>query len=196
MKSNTEGQKNLIEQDFLDAADYLKCDVAAIRAVDAVESGGKGFGPDGRPLILFEPHIFSKRTGHRFDKSHPHLSYPKWGTRPYPKTQAERYRQLEEAMKLNETAALESCSWGRFQVCGFNAKNCGYDTVQTFVAAMYADETNHLRAFIQYLEWAMLTDELREHRWVELARGYNGPQHFKHNYAGKLAAAHKRFGGR
>jgi hypothetical protein len=39
----------LRDVDFADAADALKCDVAAIRAVYEVESRGQGFGPDGRP---------------------------------------------------------------------------------------------------------------------------------------------------
>src|SRR5215207_609461 len=83
MKSNTEGTLRLVEQDFIDAAAELDVSVAAIKAVDSVESGGSGFLVNGDLKILFEPHIFSRYTRHRFDATHKDLSYPKWGTRKY-----------------------------------------------------------------------------------------------------------------
>ncbi len=60
------------------AADDIGCDVAAVKAVIDVESRG-GFLADTRPKILFERHIFSKRTGAKFDQSHPDISSSKPG---------------------------------------------------------------------------------------------------------------------
>jgi hypothetical protein len=186
-------REGLNDQDFADAAQLLRCDVAAIRAVDEVESNGKGFGPDGRPIILFEPHVFSRLTGHRFDATHGGVSYAKWGAKPYKKTQAERWDQLLYAAKLDEAAAYKSASYGRFQIMGFNHAACALPTVQEFVAAVKRSERDQLQAFCQFVIFNHLDDEIREHRWTDFAARYNGPQHAKHDYAGRLAAAHARF---
>lgn len=185
-------QIGLTDQDFADAAQLLRCDVAAIRAVDEVESRGEGFGDDGRPIILFEPHVFSRLTGHRFDATHGGVSYKKWGAKPYKKTQKERWDQLLYAAKLDRDAAYQSASYGRFQIMGFNFASCAFPNVHAFVAAMERSERDHLQAFCQYVLFNKLDDEIREHRWVEFAERYNGPQHAKHNYAGRMAAAHRR----
>ena len=49
----------ITETDFDRAAMLLDCEAAALKAVQKVETGGKGgFLPSGRPTILFEGHIF------------------------------------------------------------------------------------------------------------------------------------------
>lgn len=183
----------LRDVDFADAADALKCDVAAIRAVYEIESRGQGFGPDGRPIILFEPHVFSRLTNHRFDDGHGGVSYKKWGAKPYKKTQAERWDQLLYAAKLDRDAAYQAASWGAPQIMGFNFALCAFSTVHEFVAAMSKSERDQLFAFVQFVSASGLADELREHRWVPFAERYNGPGQAEHNYAGKIAAAHARY---
>lgn len=64
--------------DYLNAAKELGAgiEVALVRAIAEVESGGKsGFGPDGLPIIAFEGHLFRKHTNNKYDKNHPSLSY-------------------------------------------------------------------------------------------------------------------------
>ena len=102
--------KLLTEQNFKDAATGLDIEVAAIKAVAEVESRGDGFLPDGRPKILFEAHIFSKYTGHKYDASHPHISAPKWDKSLY-KGGEKEYDRLEEAKTLDIVAALKSAIW-------------------------------------------------------------------------------------
>jgi hypothetical protein len=177
------------------AGGLIRCDVAAIRAVDEVESNGKGFGADGRPIILFEPHVFSRLTNHRFDSTHGGVSYAKWGAKPYKKTQAERWDQLLYAAKLDEGAAYKSASYGRFQIMGFNHASCAFPTVGEFVEAMKRSERDQLQAFCQFVLFNKLDDEIREHRWEAFAERFNGPQHAKHNYAGRMAAAHAKHSG-
>ena len=49
---------------------------AVVGAVYDVESGGRGMdAATGLPIILYEPHIFSRLTNHAFDRSHPVVSY-------------------------------------------------------------------------------------------------------------------------
>jgi hypothetical protein len=58
---------------------------------------------------------------------------------------------------------------------------------------MQRSERDHLQAFCQYVLFNKLDDEIREHRWAAFAERYNGPGHAKHDYAGRMAAAHARF---
>lgn len=185
-------QIGLRDVDYIQAADMIRCDVAAIRAVDDVESNGKGFGDDGRPTILFEPHVFSRLTNHRFDATYGGVSYPKWGTKPYPKTQKERWDQLLFAANLDKDAAYQSASYGRFQIVGFNFAACAFSTVHDFVAAMSRSERDQLFAFVQFVLFNHLDDELREHRWGDFASRYNGPSYKSNSYDTKLAAAYAR----
>jgi len=46
------------ENQFSTSAKSLNVEVASIKAVAEVESSGDGFLADGKPKILFEPHIF------------------------------------------------------------------------------------------------------------------------------------------
>lgn len=182
----------LIDQDFVDAAGHLSCTVADVHTVDAVESSGRGFGDDGRPIILFEPHVFSRLTNRRFDAGYGGVSYPKWGAKPYPVGQKARWDQLLYAAKLDHAAAYKSASYGRFQVMGFNHAACNYPTVDAFVAAMARGEREHLMAFVQFVLTNRLDDELREHRWDDFATRYNGPGQAA-IYAAKLEAAHQKW---
>ena len=51
--------ENLTENDFQRVADWLGVEVAVVKAVQTVETGGRGgFVAPGRPIILFEGHIF------------------------------------------------------------------------------------------------------------------------------------------
>lgn len=179
----------LNEKDFQDAARRLNCEVAAIKAVAEVESKGDGFLPTGEPKILFERHIFSKRTNGLFDKTNPGISNPVAGGYG---TSASQHKRLQEAVILNRNAALMSASWGRFQVMGFNYALAGFNSLQEFVTAMYKGEREHLFAFVNYIINTSLDDELREKRWSDFARKYNGPDYKKNNYDVKMAEAYKK----
>jgi hypothetical protein len=181
----------LAADDFRRAAGLLDCEVAAIQAVSEVESSGGGFQRDGRPKILFEAHIFSRRTGRAFDATHPDISSPQWDRSLYQRGEKE-YPRLLRAMALNRQAGLESASWGRFQIMGFNHKLAGYDGVEPFVAAMFGSEGKHLDAFVQFLKSTRLDAPLREHRWADFAKGYNGANFAVHRYDVKLRDAYER----
>lgn len=185
--------RELIAQDYADAAARLACDVPAVRAVCAIESNGRGFGDDGRPVLLFEPHVFSRLTAHRFDATHGGVSYPKWGAKPYPKGQAARWDQMLYAARLDHDAAYQAASYGLFQIMGFNFRTCGFASIDDFVAAMQAGEREQLLAFVAYVQTNRLDDELREHRWADFAARYNGPGFKANAYDTKLAAAHVKW---
>lgn len=181
----------LTPQDMADAAAELSCDPATIRTVCAVESNGHGFAPDGRVIVLYEPHVFSRLTAHRYDSSHGGVSYPKWGTKPYPPTQDARWAQLLYAANLDHDAAYQSASYGLFQLMGFNYAACGFATVSDFVAAMALSEREHLMAFVSFVLANHLAPALRDHDWAAFAGRYNGPGQVP-VYSAKLAAAYAR----
>lgn len=183
----------LTEADFQRAAKALNCEVACIKAVSEVESAGGGFYPvSKRPKILFEAHHFSKQTGHRYDASHPDISSPRWNRALYKKGEAE-YERLEKAMKLDRAAALKSASWGRFQLMGFNYELAGFASVDDFVTAMFESEGRQLDAFVNFLKNCNLDRCLREKRWADFAKGYNGPNYAQNRYDAKLRAAYEKY---
>ena len=170
---------------------YLGCEIAVLQAVLKVETSGSGFH-QGLPIILNEPHVFYRElSGKKRDLAVKRgLAYPKWGTRSYPRTQKARYDWLSEAKKIDETAALKSCSWGLGQVMGFNFALCGFDNVQQFVAAMHKSEGHQLWAMARFIVSNGLQGRLRKKDWAGFARGYNGAGYAKNRYHTKLAHAY------
>lgn len=180
----------LTETDFTKAAERLGVDVAAVKAVAEVESGPYGaFLPTGEPVILYERHIFRRLTKGRFDKSHPDLSNPKAGG--YGKV-SDQHAKLQRAVILDREAALQSCSWGLFQVLGLNWQSLGYENLQAFINAMYKDEAAHLDSFLRYVEVNNLARHLRTKNWSAFAKIYNGPAYKVYQYDVKLAKAYRK----
>lgn len=180
----------LTEAGFKSAAEFLGVEVAAVKAVAEVESRGAGFLPDGRPTILFERHKFHKYTGGKFDQSHPDISNRKAGG--YGRAGTHQWDRYGEAYDLDPLAAMKSCSWGKFQIMGFNHAEAGCASVQEFVDAMGQSEDEQLKAFVNFVKANGLTDELKRRDWAGFARGYNGADYKINKYDTKLAAAYRK----
>lgn len=181
----------ITQQDFISAAEALKCEVAAVKAVAEVEARGSGFLGDGRPKILFEAHKFSRYTGHLHDSLFPHISSPEWKKGLY-LGGVKEYDRLHDAMKLDPRAAIMSASWGAFQIMGFNHAATGFATPEEFVAAMYKGEGEHLRAFIAFVRSRKLGGHIQEKNWAAFAKAYNGDAYRENNYDAKLAKAYAK----
>src|SRR5262249_46041384 len=128
-----------------------------------------------KPLILFEPHIFSRLTAHRFDGTNPKVSYPTWDASKYPRDQAGRWAQLREAYGLDPENALASASYGRFQIMGMNYAKCGFSKASDFVADMAKSEVRQLAAFEGFVRSSNIADDLQRKDWAGFATVYNGP---------------------
>lgn len=183
---------SLTEADYVAAARKLGCSVAAIKAVAEVESRGAGFLSTGEPKILFEAHIFDRLTSGRFRRSHPHLSSQKWDKKLY-STPSGEHKRLAEAVTLDREAALQSASWGKFQVMGFNWKLVGRASLQDFINAQYRSEGEHLADFCGYVKARNLDDELQRLDWAGFAHGYNGASYAANAYDTKMAAAYRKW---
>lgn len=160
-----------------------------------VEAAGAGFDGQGRPKMLFEPHIFYRELSHdptlRARAVTVGLAYQKWGTKPYPK---ESYSRLVAAITLaGEDAALRSCSWGATQILGSNCEDAGYKTPQAMVLSFMDDEENQLNATVTLLVAMQINDDVKAHRWATVARVWNGPGYSKNHYDTKMATAFTRW---
>lgn len=163
-----------------------------IHAFIDVETRGYGFDKLGRPLMLFEPHVFYRNlsAAERDQAVKAGLAYKNWGAKPYPK---DSYQRLRAAIAIDETAALKAASWGLGQVLGENYEAAGFKSVQYMVEAMKDDEELQLEAAVNFILANKLDDELRRHDWAGFARGYNGPGYAKNKYDVKLAEAFRKW---
>ena len=183
----------LTENDYQVAAETLGVEVACIKAVTKVESRGSGFLSTGAPVILFERHWMYKLLKVKFGKE-PTLSDvvdPKAGG--YKGGGAEHTR-LEHAVAIDRECALQSCSWGLFQIMGFHWKALGYASVQAFVNAQYKSEGAQLDTFVRFIQINPgMKAALKAKDWAKFAKLYNGPAYAKNNYDTKLAESYASF---
>lgn len=192
--------KALKESDYERAAKELGVSVAAIKAVAEVESTGDGFLSTGEPKILFERHImfkllakkYSTSVANNFSNKYPDLVNKVAGG--YGKY-SEQHRKLDRAVKLiDRECALQSCSWGKFQVMGMNWEMLGYASIQAMVNAAYRSEGEHLDMFVRFIKATPAAlSGLRELDWPKFARAYNGPGYDKNNYDVKMKNAYNKY---
>jgi hypothetical protein len=159
-----------------------------LHAFMEVEAAGSGFDSQGRPKMLFEPHIFYRRLigAEQAKAVEMGLAYKKWGATPYPK---DSYARLERALLINREAALCSASWGLTQILGSHHLTLDYHSAEDMVLAFMADEENHLKGTIALLTSMGIDDDLRMHNWPMVARLWNGPGYRVNRYDIKLEAA-------
>lgn len=105
------------------------------------------------------------------------------------------YKRLLKAYQLNPNAALESCSWGSFQIMGEYWKTMKYSSVKEFTRAMSRSPKEQIKAFVLYIEHVnpKIKKHLKKHDWVNVAAAYNGPGYKDNNYDLKLEAAYEKY---
>ena len=192
--------EHLTDEDFCLAAKLIECEPAALKAVQKVETGGRGgFFAPGKPAILFEGHVFWKQLRQRglrpekLASANPDILYPKWTKRHYQGGLGE-YARLEKARKIHPSAANASASWGMFQVMGFHFATCGFRTVGDFVAAMCESERRQLLATCRFISKTNgMLASLRAKKWATFASLYNGSGYAENQYDRKLQTAYLNF---
>ena len=198
MPVNFTGKGTPIEQpDLQDAAKGLGGDIASLWSLVTVETKGFGYLSDRRPQILFERHIFHRRTDGKFDQ-YPNISNATPGGYSDGPTADARgiaeYTRLAEAMKLDEKSALESASWGLGQIMGFNAGTCGFTDVYDMVNSMVLGEGAQLRAIAGFITAnKSLLAAFTAQNWAGVALNYNGKDYAKNQYDVKLQQSYERF---
>ena len=191
----------LLETDFQAAAARLGVSVPAVKAVATVESNDGGFLPDGRVKVQYEPHVMYRQLASNFDRAradkelvaHPDLVAKKAGS--YQSLDKEDKDMNRAAQLIDRTSALESASWGAFQIMGYHWKTLQYTTLQGFINDQYT-AAGQLETFVRFIQAdARLLRALRGKDWATFARIYNGPNYAANKYDTKLAAAFKQYGG-
>lgn len=180
-------------------ARQLGVEEAALRAVVEVECSSRGgFLSDGRPRILFEGHIFWKRLAARgidpasIAASNPDILYPRWTHAHYRGGKGE-WERLERAMGICEEAAVESASWGLFQIMGFHWKTCGCTSPSDFRYRMERSEREQMALALRFLEKTGIAKHLKTKDWCTFVLRYNGSGYKKNRYDEKLVAAYHRY---
>jgi len=182
---------------YQNIATQLKVDTASVLAISKVESKGDGFLADGRPKILFEGHIFWKqliavgKNPKDFERGNENILYPHFDRTKY-LGGVKEYDRQERAAKIDQKAALLSASYGAFQIMGFNYAQCGFTSIEAFVASM-KDEALQLLAFAQFIKKNGLLKDLQEKNWSNFARKYNGNAYKENKYDTKLQEQYDNF---
>lgn len=166
---------------------------ARLRGVIEIEAPRGPYDREGRPAMLFEPHHFYKRV--RADRRDEAVRRGvAQRTRPGPgQYPADSYPRLAIAYEIDPVAALESASWGRGQIMGFNFRDAGYRSAQAMVEAAMRSETEQLRAMGAIIrEWG-LVGALRRGEAEVFARRYNGAGYARDGYHTKIRAAWRKW---
>jgi hypothetical protein len=194
----------LSEKDLIEFSQIFNLELAIVKAVNEVESSGKGFLVDGRPKILFEGHVFWNELVKRKINTEKYLTsnnkdvlYKAW-TKKYYKGGAGEYLRLEKASKIINSedckqAAYCSASWGAFQIMGYHYEKLGYKSIWEFVDKMNENEGEHLKAFGLYLENFRLIQLLKQKKWAAFAKAYNGKNYAINQYDTKLEKAYEKY---
>lgn len=189
--------KHLSTADLAKAADLLGVPLASVRAVNEVESRGLGMLPDGRPVILFERHVFWDRLKvHGIDPA-AQVAAPRNILSQTPGGYAggaAEYVRLASAAQIHWAAAVEATSWGAFQIMGHHWDDLAYPDLPSFMEAMERSEADQLEAFVRFIQAdPALLAALKGRKWAAFAKIYNGPNYAKNLYDAKLAQAYAKY---
>lgn len=189
--------KHLRQADLLQAADRLGVPVACIMAVNEVETTGEGFLPDGRPKILYERHVMYRQlTIHKLDAAYWERQLPAVvnQTRGGYTGGSIEYMRLARARNIHDESALESTSWGAFQIMGYHWERLDYASVQAFVDNQCLHEGAQLGDFVKFIQSDdVLLKALRARKWSVFASRYNGPDYQRNLYDVKMARAFEHY---
>lgn len=198
-------QPGMDETLFTWAANELGVEEAQIRAIAEIESKREPFDAKGRPAILHERHVMFKQlrdSGRQNLALSGSVNHPSVVNRESGDYGKYSYQWVKHdiAKGYDETAAYMSCSWGLFQIMGYNYELCGYSDVHSFVRDMYDSVQKQFEAVVKFIQnngqrhdGKRMVQHLQEHNWRGFARIYNGPKYAASNYHGRLEAAYHKF---
>ena len=213
----------IVEEDYAASAARLNCEVAAIKAVFAVETAGSGFNSDGSVKCLYERHVARREVISRklpYDKIAKLLGGAlisrftggyKGGIAEYWRI-GQAVRGIAQAINAPDPAGLDfppdnaalevslrAASWGRPQIMGMNCELAGYSSAVEMVEDFHKSEKAHLDAFVSFVENTGLDRHLRNKDWLAFAKGYNGKsccdKGSKKDYSALIAAEYRRLSG-
>jgi len=162
--------------DYWLAAQRLGCEPAAIKAVAAIESAGKGWTKDGDLKTRLEAQFLPRYQAQSKKAAKSFFSF-----------------QFKEAYKYDRYSAIMSSSFGIFQIMGFNYKIVGYASPYLFYLGMRSGAIAQLNAFVKFVEANKLGKYLQDKNWAAFAYRYNGPGYAANSYDTKMAYYYNQF---
>ena len=176
--------ERITDQEIATAAAEFGLETASVKAVLAVESGGRGFGTDGKIIIQFEPSWFKRKA--------PYAPSGLW-TQNKVERQAAEWVAFNDAFAKDANAAMESTSIGLMQVMGFHYRLLGFKTVGDMWDYARKSELNQLRLGLLFIKSnAKMYNALKENNFATFAHYYNGVQYKKFNYDTRLEEAYNK----
>jgi hypothetical protein len=178
--------------EVLDAeAPKFGLDPRVVRAVMQAESGQMPFGPDGRVMIRFEPHVFARFTAQKALGSsrrptdaqvatygkvvlNPGMAHINDGRR---RTggQAAEWETLGRAKAIDADAAIQSTSFGLGQIMGFNYRLAGYASPQALADAFSTSSTEQVMGMLRMISNVpKQLNALRNKDYATFVSSYNG----------------------
>ncbi len=189
-----ERYQHLTEEDFRRVANELQVEIAAIKAVVAVEAGAamKGFWAPGVPIVNHDRSMWAScKSKVKSDKKAPaNTQIPAGLTSPAAK---KAWQKLINARKVNIQQADLSTFWGMFQIGGFNYKLCGCSSIEEFVELMSYSELEQLELFAALIVNCDMVQYLRTKNWAGFARRYNGASYARKGYHTRMANAYNKY---
>jgi hypothetical protein len=172
-------------------APKLGLDPRVVRAVMQAESGQRPFGPDGRVMIRFEPHVFARFTAqkalglsrrptdaqvaaHGKVVLNPGMAHINDGRR---RTggQAAEWETLARAKAIDPDAAIQSTSFGLGQIMGFNYRLAEYASPQALVDAFSTSSTEQVMGMLRMIgNVPKQLNALRNKDYPTFVASYNG----------------------
>ncbi|MDD4729468.1 MAG: N-acetylmuramidase family protein [Dysgonamonadaceae bacterium] len=138
----------------------------ALASFVEVESGGKGFNPDGKLIIQFEPVWFKRKA--------PYAPSGLWSLNKVD-VQSKEWQAFNDAYRLDANAAMESTSIGLGQVMGFHYKRLGYRTVGDMWNDAKKGEDRQIFQMAEFIRTDnRLISALKNKNWHLVATYYNG----------------------
>ncbi len=186
-------------EEYQAAAECLGVSVPVIRAVEDVVAGKKcAFISDGRPVIVFEGHIFwdeLKKSGinpYIYALGNEDILYDKW-TNKYYLEGASEYTRLDRAVAIDEIAAYRATSWGAFNIMGNTYSKCGCGNIYDFIDRMYESRAEQLFLLASYINNTGGAKYLQKLDWTKFAEYFFGSTYLENMYDVKLAKAYHKY---
>ena len=191
-------------------APKLGLDPRVVRAVMQAESGQRPFGPDGRVVLRFEPHVFARLTAQKalgttrrptaaqvaqFGKVvlNPGMTQINEG-RKRTGGQAAEWETFGRASAIDADAAIQSTSFGLGQIMGFNYRLAGYASPKAMFDAFASSGTEQVMGMLRMISNVPVQlNALRNKDYPAFVASYNGaPVGTVHNngYVTRMQAAY------
>ena len=191
----------IAEWDYKKVAEDLGVEKEVLKAIAKQESHGRSFYLDGQATILFERHIMRRcliKKGYSIDQVNKlQDDYPDIVNTQGGSYNVSSYTKLGIAKKIDYDCAVQSCSWGKFQVMGLYYSNL-YSSPSELEEAMNKCELQQFRYFLSYLKNTNgMIIALKNKDWESIARLYNGANWKKQNpkYASNIEKYYNQFKG-